>query len=46
MGAIEIIVRATIKMIAIWGSLLVVGTPIAKVAIEISYKIWRKRNGY
>lgn len=41
MSIAEIVTRATLKMIAIWGSLALVGIPIAKVLIEVAYEIWR-----
>lgn len=44
MSTIEIVVRATAKMTIIWGSLLIVGLPIAKVSIDAAYKIWKERN--
>lgn len=43
MSTAEIVTRATLKMIAIWGSLALVGIPIAKVLIEVAYEIWRDR---
>ena len=43
MSITEIIIRAILKMIAIWGSLALVGIPIAKILIEVAYEIWRDR---
>ena len=43
MSIIEIVIRATLKMIAIWGSLALVGLPVAKILIEVAYEIWRVR---
>ena len=43
MTVIEIVLRATLKMIAIWGSLALVGLPVAKILIEVAYEIWRDR---
>lgn len=43
MSTAEIVIRATLKMIAIWGSLAAVGLPVAKLGIEFAYEIWRKR---
>lgn len=43
MSTAEIVIRATLKMIAIWGSLALVGLPIAKLGIEFAYEIWRDR---
>lgn len=43
MSITEIVIRATLKMIAIWGSLALVGLPVAKILIEFAYEIWRKR---
>ena len=43
MTVIEIVLRAILKMIVIWGSLAAVGLPIAKILIEVVYEIWRDR---
>ena len=43
MSTTEIVIRASLKFIAIWGSLVVVGLPIAKLGIEFAYEIWRDR---
>ncbi|MDU2670619.1 MAG: hypothetical protein E7C49_01280 [Clostridium sp.] len=44
MSPVEIVVRATVKMVIIWGSLLIIGLPIAKVSIDAAYEIWKERN--
>lgn len=44
MSVVEIVVRATAKMLIIWGSLLMIGLPIAKISIDAAYKIWKERN--
>ncbi len=43
MSPAEIVVRATVKMVEIWGSLLIVGLPITKIGIDIAYKIWKSK---
>ncbi len=43
MSTTEIVIGASLKFIAIWGSLVVVGLPIAKILIEVTYEIWRDR---
>lgn len=43
MTVIEIVLRAILKMITIWGSLALVGLPVAKILIEVAYEIWRGR---
>ena len=43
MTVIEIVLRAILKMIVIWGSLAIVGLPIAKISIEVAYEIWRRK---
>ena len=43
MSITEIVVRATLKIIAIWGSLVAIGLPIAKILIEVAYEIWRDK---
>ena len=44
MSPTEIVIRAILKMLAIWGSCALVGIPIAKVLIEVIYEIWRDRS--
>lgn len=44
MSVVEIVVKATARMAIIWGSLLIVGVPIAKLGIDIAYVIWKERN--
>ena len=44
MSTVEIVIRATLKMIAIWGSLSLVGLPVAKILIEVAYEIWRGKH--
>lgn len=46
MSTAGIVIRASIKMIAIWTGLAAIGIPLAKVSIEIAYKIWSDRNEY
>ena len=43
MSTAEIVLRAILKMLIIWGGLALVGIPIAKVLIEVAYEIWRGR---
>lgn len=43
MSIAEIVIRTILKMIAIWGSLALVGLPVAKILIEVAYEIWRDR---
>ena len=43
MSIAEIVIRTILKMIAIWGSLTLVGLPVAKILIEVAYEIWRDR---
>ena len=43
MSTTEIVIKATLKFIAIWTSLAVVGLPVAKILIEVAYEIWRER---
>lgn len=43
MSTTEIVIGASLKFIAIWASLVVVGLPIAKILIEITYEIWRDK---
>lgn len=46
MSTVEIVIRATLKMFVIWGSLLAIGLPIAKLLIEFTYEIWSGKNEY
>lgn len=43
MSTTEIVIKATLKFMAIWTSLAAVGLPIAKIGIEVAYEIWRDR---
>ena len=43
MSITEIVIRATLKVLVIWGSLAAIGLPIAKILIKITYEIWRDR---
>ena len=44
MNITEIIIRATLKMLVIWGSLAIIGLPIAKLLVEFAYEVWRDKN--
>ncbi len=42
MTTVEIVVQAVIKLFVLWGSLALVGLPVAKILIEVAYEIWRE----
>lgn len=44
MNTVEIVIRATLKMFGIWGSLAAIGLPVAKLGIEFAYEIWRGKD--
>lgn len=44
MSTTEIVIRAILKMMVIWGSLALIGLPIAKLVIEFVYEVWRDKN--
>ena len=42
MSALEVIIRATLKMVLIWGTGLMVAIPLVKLIIDVVYAIWKE----
>lgn len=42
MSALEVILRATLKMLVIWGTSLMVAIPLMKLIIDVAYAIWKE----
>lgn len=42
MSALEVIIRATLKMVLIWGTGLMVAIPLVKLIIDVAYAIWKE----
>lgn len=42
MSDLEVIIRATLKMVLIWGTGLMVAIPLMKLIIDVVYAIWKE----
>ena len=42
MSALEVIIRATLKMVLIWGTGLMVAIPLVKLIIDVVYAVWKE----